>query len=41
MNDKVFLSLLKQVDEPFSGWDFSFITVDVKQHRFIILARAI
>lgn len=26
MNDKKFISLLKQVDEPFLGWDFSFIS---------------
>ncbi|MGN9863946.1 class I SAM-dependent methyltransferase [Bacillus swezeyi] len=26
MNDKTFISFLKHANEPFSGWDFSFIT---------------
>ena len=26
LNDKQFYSLIKQADEPFSGWDFSFIS---------------
>ncbi|MCH1624562.1 hypothetical protein [Fredinandcohnia quinoae] len=37
MKDQQFLSLIKQINEPFSGWDFKYVT-DTERIKSVLLS---